>query len=354
MSRFFEALKEASRSNPDLRESVPNGYPDAPTVNRSYPDAPAVNRSDPPPAPEAGIDPAPVAWADPPRSAGTPRLEVPYSPPDLPPLETPEAAASSWTGTAFDPEAVFNGFAPRRNAYSGGRKVEISLDPKAPLIPNASGNLVLERYRRLRTKIQQMHATQPINSLLVASPGQGDGKTVTVLNMAWSFGMLPSFKVLVIDGDLRRQGIGHALRFLDGPGFSNLLDGSASLDDVVCRADSLPFHVMIAGTSKKSPAELLTASVLQRSIREMTQYFDLILVDSPPVNLVTDAQMLAGVCDGVLLVGRALATTTKSLEKSLQDLVQFRIVGTVLNGATVHERRGYYNNGYLGYGRAKA
>jgi capsular exopolysaccharide synthesis family protein len=343
MSRFFEALKEASRSNPDLSEGVPTGYPEVPSVNNS----------DTPPAPKAGNDVAPVAWADPPRSAATPGPEIPYSPPDPPPAETAGVDAPPRTATAFDPEAMFHSFTPRRSAFSGGRKIEISLDPKVPLIPNASDDLVLERYRRLRTKIQQMHATQPINSLLVTSPGQGDGKTVTVLNMAWSFGMLPSFKVLVIDGDLRRKGVGQALGLSNGPGFSNLLDGSASLDEVVCRADGLPFHVMIAGTSTKSPAELLTASELQRGIREMTQSFDLVLVDSPPVNLVTDAQMLAGVCDGVLVVGRALATTTKSLEKSLQDLAQFRIVGTVLNGATVHERRGYYNSGYSGNGRAK-
>jgi protein-tyrosine kinase len=347
MSRFFEALREASRSNPDLNEAA---------LNRNFEPA-TGDRSDPPPAPEPEIEPAPAMRADPPRTAATPVEEIPQKPvappPPPPPAETVQTGAPSWSATGFDPEAALNSFAPRRNAYSGGRKVEISLDPQAPVIPNVSGDLVLERYRRLRTKIQQMHATESINSLLVASPGQGDGKTVTVLNMAWSFGMLPSFKVLVIDGDLRKKGVGQALGVVNGPGFGNLLDGSAFFDDVVCEAEGAPFHFMIAGTSKKPPAELLTAAALQRCIREMTEYFDLVLVDSPPVNLVTDAQMLAGVCDGVLLVGRALATTTKALEKSLQDLAQFRIVGTVLNGATVGERRGYYKNGYLGYARAK-
>jgi capsular exopolysaccharide synthesis family protein len=342
MSRFFESLKEASRSHPDLSEGAPNGHAQAPTVNNP----------DPPPARNAEVDAAPAMSVDPPRPVATPRLETSYSLPDTPSPETAAAEAPGRTATAFDPEAIFNSLAPRRNAYSGGRKVDISLDPKMPLIPNANGDLVLERYRRLRTKIQQLHATKPINSLLIASPGQGDGKTVTVLNMAWSFGMLPSFKVLVIDGDLRRKGVECALKVIDQPGFGNLLDGSATLDEVVFHSDQLPFQFITAGTSERSPAELLSASALQRIIRELNQHFDLVLMDSPPVNLVTDAQMLAGVCDGVLLVGRALATTTKSLSKSLQDLAQFRIVGTVLNGATVHERRGYYNNGY--YGRAKA
>src|SRR5689334_10993509 len=145
MSRFFEALKEASRSNPDLSESVANGYPPAPTVSHS----------DPPPASMQGLDAAPVTWPDPPRSASAPKPEVSYNPPE--PLETAEVEPPFRTAPALDTEAMFDHFAPRRNGYSGGRKMEITLDPKAPLIPNANGDLVLERYRRLRTKVQQLH-----------------------------------------------------------------------------------------------------------------------------------------------------------------------------------------------------
>jgi capsular exopolysaccharide synthesis family protein len=322
MSRFFEALNEASRS-----QLSPTDDPVPPTQA----DATAARQPDPAPIPEPVKDAA-AFWA-----ASAPPEEA--SPADPPPLKA----------STFRPDALFEALAPKQRGFSGGKPVEIMIDRKAPLIPNANADLVVERYRRLRSKIQQQQAAMPIRSLLVASPGQGDGKTVTALNLAWSFGMLPSFKVLVVDGDLRKKGIGRVLGINHCPGMSNLLDGSARLEDVVLKSDDLPFQFVLAGTSKKQPAELLTSSALPDSFREMTKHFDLVLVDSPPVNLMADAQSLAGSCDGVLVVARVLSTKTKALERSLQDLLPFRIVGTILNGGIVHERQGY---DYKGYARA--
>jgi capsular exopolysaccharide synthesis family protein len=201
----------------------------------------------------------------------------------------------------------------------------------------------LEQYRRLRTKLQQQHEIQPIRSLLVASPGPGEGKTVTIMNMALSFGMLPSFRVLVIDGDLRKGTVGKWLGVGDIPGLSNVVDGSATLEDVVFTSKDIPLHFMTSGTSKRPSGELLTSPVLRESIRSLTEYFDLILVDSPPVNLLADAQMLAGSCDAVLLVARAFTTGSKAFEKALEDLQSYRLVGTVLNGGLPTQPYSYYN-----------
>jgi capsular exopolysaccharide synthesis family protein len=268
-------------------------------------------------------------------------------PPERPrsqaPLKMELPLLDAFAGSA---EALFDTFTPTRGGFSGAKTVTVNLDRKQPLIPNASSDVIVERYRRLRTKILQQHATKPINSLLVASPGAGDGKTITVLNLAVSFGMLPSFKVLVVDGDLRKRAIAGALGVEGYPGLSNLLDGSARRDDVILRAEGLPFQFMLGGTSTVSAAELLGSPKLQTSIRQLTQHFDLILVDSPPVNLMADAQMLAGGCDGVLLVARAFTTTGKAFERTLQDLLPFRLVGTVLNGAAGRERQGYEYKGH--------
>src|SRR5262249_33478728 len=128
------------------------------------------------------------------------------------------------------------------------------------------------------------------------------------------------------------------------PGLSNLIDGTAQMDDVVLKSDQLPFHFMLHGTSEKPAAELLTSPGLNQSIRQLSQHFDLVLIDSPPVNLMADAQTLAGSCDGILLVARAFSTTNKAFEKALTDLAPFRIVGTILNGGMRSERRQYYYN----------
>jgi capsular exopolysaccharide synthesis family protein len=200
----------------------------------------------------------------------------------------------------------------------------------------------VEQYRRLRTKIQQQHAVRPIRSLLVASPGPAEGKTVTALNVAFSFAMLPSFKVLLIDGDLRKKTIATWLGTRNLPGFSNLLEGSAQPEDIVFSSAEFSIHVVLSGTSQRPSAELLHSPAMGNFIGRMTEHFDLVVVDSPPVNLIADAQMLAKSCDGVLMVARAFSTSTRAFRKALQDLQPFRIVGTVLNGAMRARDHRYY------------
>jgi capsular exopolysaccharide synthesis family protein len=230
-----------------------------------------------------------------------------------------------------DPPAISS---EEASSTSIGELRNIAVDRDARVLPNAADGAVLEYYRRLRTNILQQQGIKPFRSLLVTSANPQEGKTVTTLNLALSFAMLPEFKVLVIDCDLRRGTIGKWLRATERPGFSNLIDGSSTLRDVVFRCDDVPVHFIAKGTSEKQPAELLQTSQLSAHIRRLTGQFDLVLVDSPPVNFLTDTQVLAGACDAVLLVARAFSTSKKALEKAAHDLSRFRMIGTVLNGGT--------------------
>lgn len=311
MSRFFETLKEVSRSQLVPNEPPPNEHADG-LGTSGFEKLPPIEEPDLPEIPLIAVGP----------------VSVPAGESEVPKVD-------------FSPEELFESIAPQRDTFSP-TAVKVSLDRNEPLLPHTSDSAIIERYRRLRTKIQQQHATKPIHSLMVASPSPGEGKTVTVLNLALSFAMLPSFKVLVIDGDLRKGTVGKWLGLPDRPGLSNLIDGSAGLSDVILKSDNLPFHFMLHGTSKRPATELLTSPGLQASIRKMNLYYDLVLVDSPPVNLVADAQMLAGSCDGVLLVARAFNTSNKAFEKALQDLQPNRIVGTILNGGMRGERYHHY------------
>ena len=244
---------------------------------------------------------------------------------------------------AVAPQAVAP--APERRKEFPVRTIPFRLDPNLPLMPHTEDNCIVEQYRKLRTKIQQDGEIKPIRSLLVASPGPGEGKTVTVLNLALSFGMLPGFRVLVLDGDIRKGSIAKWLGLSGLPGISNLIDGSAKLEEVVIKGENLPVHFVTAGTSTKPAAELLTSPLLGDAIRGLAEHFDLILIDSPPVNLLTDAQMLATNCDGVLLVACAFVTNTNAMQKTLAEMSTYRLIGTVLNGGM---RSSEYKN-YYGY-----
>jgi len=220
----------------------------------------------------------------------------------------------------------------------------VVLDRRAKLIPNAISPAVMERYRMLRTKILQEREKTPFRSLVVTSANPQEGKTVTVLNLALSFATLPSFKVLVVDGDMRRGTLGSWLGVDDDRiGLSNLVEGSAQLSDVILKSDEIPMDFILRGNSGVRD---LQASQYAARFREMMEQYDLVLVDSPPVNLITDVQLIASSCDAVLLVARAFSTSRKSLEDAVQNLQPFRIIGTVLNAAQSKPIRRY--SGYYG------
>jgi|SRR5215469_2003051 len=217
-----------------------------------------------------------------------------------------------------------------------------ALDRTAPLIPNTIDLAVIESYRRLRAKIIQEQERNPFRSLVITSPAPEDGKTVTALNLALSLAAVPSYRVLLVDGDLRRGRLGKALGVGELPGLGNLIEGTAELEDVVLRCDNNPGYFMLRGSSATPPAELLYSSRLVPQLRKMAEHFSLVLIDSPPVNLVSDAQLLAAGCDAVLVVARAFATTRKGLQKAVQELSPFRIIGTVLNRGIRTDLTGYY------------
>ena len=305
MSRFYHALREASRQNAE-------GNPgDAGWA------AVGINNGRAP-------TPADANLSEPPVTAMPPREEPPI--------------LSEGHEDAQAPIPPTNG--------SLGTTAKMALDQKARVIPNMVDPVIVEHYRRLRTKLIQQQTAKPFRSLMVTSAGPQEGKSVTTLNLGLSFAMLPNFRVLVVDGDLRRGSLGKWLGVGNRPGLSNLLDGSAILEDVVLKCDEIPIHFMVCGNSALPAAELLQSARSGNHFRRMCEEFSLVLVDSPPVNLITDAQLLAASCDAVLLVARAFTTTRKSFEKAAQDLQPFRVVGTILNAGTsvqLYKRyHGYY------------
>jgi capsular exopolysaccharide synthesis family protein len=221
-----------------------------------------------------------------------------------------------------------------------GTVAKAGLDRGARLLPYATNSAVVDHYRRLRTKILQQREIKPFKSLVVTSASPQEGKTVTVINLALSFSSLPNFKVVVIDGDLRRGTLGGWLGVSeDQLGLSNLLEGSAKLEDVVLKSDQIPMHFMVRGNAQVPD---LHPSHFAGHFRRLSELYDLVLVDSPPVNLLADVQILAANSDAVLLVARAFSTTRKSLEKAAQELAPFRIIGSVLNAGVTPRSSKYY------------
>ncbi|MDZ7267803.1 MAG: polysaccharide biosynthesis tyrosine autokinase [candidate division KSB1 bacterium] len=202
---------------------------------------------------------------------------------------------------------------------------------------------IAEAYRTLRTGIQYTHFGSPLRTLLVTSPGPGDGKSTTVANLAIVMAQSGS-KVLLIDADLRRPVLHHVFKLDRRLGLSNVLAGHAAHGEAIAATEIDNLHVMTCGTLPPNPSELLGSSTMQRLMETLKAEYEILLFDSPPAIAVTDAAVLARLVDGVFLVVKAGQTSKEATFQTFKLLQQMkaRFLGTLLNSVKMESLYGSY------------
>ena len=222
-----------------------------------------------------------------------------------------------------------------------------------PVSISKPGDVMVEAYRGLRTAVQFAAMEKPIKVIQVTSPLPGEGKTTTAANLAVLLAQTGK-RVVIVDGDLRRPRL-HEVFAADGQrGLTSALLGQPTLDllwPVALPAGHL--EVMAAGPIPTNPSETLGSQRMRAVIDELTRMFDLVVIDSAPVLPVTDAVVLAGLVDAVVIVARADQTTDRQLREAVGLLQRSAapLVGAVLNG--VDPDRDPYGQGY-GYRKGYA
>jgi capsular exopolysaccharide synthesis family protein len=207
-----------------------------------------------------------------------------------------------------------------------------------------------ESYRSLRTSVQFSRQERQLRSLVVTSPAASEGKTSTLANLGVVFAQMGE-RILMVSCDLRRPRLGQFFGFDEGTGLTTVLLGQCQLDAAirpVAGYDRL--WALPAGQVPPNPAELLNGSLARDIFATVSQRFDLVLIDSPPVLPVTDAVLLAQHADATLMVAAAGQTSRSDLRRAAEKLAQVdvEVLGTVLNQVT---RQTGYGYGY-GYGYA--
>lgn len=202
-----------------------------------------------------------------------------------------------------------------------------------------------EAYRHIRTNVQFSSRESVIETLLVTSPGAGDGKSVTASNLAIVMAQAER-RTLLIDADLRRPRVHRLFDLARSPGLSDALEGEAPGDSDSLAIQDTPIDdlsVLTAGGAVDRPAERVGSADLRRLIRHLKSEFDVIVIDTPPILAATDAAYLSTQCDGTLLVTRAAETTQHELQHAIETLddVGATILGTVFNGFDVSMAYGY-------------
>jgi receptor protein-tyrosine kinase/non-specific protein-tyrosine kinase len=203
-----------------------------------------------------------------------------------------------------------------------------------------------EQYRTLRTELFHAAAKKQIQVVMVTSALAGEGKTSTVLNLAFAIAQSKEKRVLVIDGDMRRPNIASFLGLRPAVGLIETLTRENDVFDSIFSLDEHDLYVLPVKKESNNPTELLSSERLGEMLALLRGYFDFILVDSPPVMPFADARLLAGHADTLILVVRAGLAPYDTVEKAIGALPQGRILGVVLNGAEHAQESGYYDYYY--------
>ncbi|MFJ8526940.1 CpsD/CapB family tyrosine-protein kinase [Bacillus sp. NPDC094106] len=203
---------------------------------------------------------------------------------------------------------------------------------------------VAEQYRNIRTNIQFTAIESEMHSIVVTSSNAGEGKTTTTANLAVVFGQQGK-KVLLIGADMRKPALEQLFQTKSVLGVTNVLSGQASFKQCVQETYIPNVSFIPSGPIPPNPAELLSCGKMKELIEQGYAEYDLILIDTPPVLAVTDAQIVANLCDGIILVVRSEVTEKDKVVKAKQllDKTTGKLLGVVLNDKKqVDTKYGYY------------
>ncbi|WP_419705370.1 polysaccharide biosynthesis tyrosine autokinase [Promicromonospora sp. NFX87] len=189
-----------------------------------------------------------------------------------------------------------------------------------------------EAFRRLRTNLQFLDLDGGPQAFVVTSSVPDEGKTTSAINLAITLADADS-RVLLIDADLRRPSVAGYLGMEGSVGLTTLLIQRATIDDVIQPWGSAGLFVMPSGVVPPNPAELVGSKAMARLVHEMSEQFDYVIIDTPPLLPVTDAALIARMTSGVLMVAGAGQIRREQLRQSLANLstVSARVLGIVLN-----------------------
>lgn len=217
------------------------------------------------------------------------------------------------------------------------RHLITQLNPRSP---------ISEHYRTVRTNIEFSSVDEEIHTLMVTSSGPSEGKSMTTANLAVVYAQQGK-KVLLIDADLRKPTVHYTFRVDNLRGLSTVLVNEMSLEEVVNVSSVDNLDIVTSGPIPPNPSELLGSKRMQQLIQEAKTLYDIVLFDTPPVLVVTDAQILANFVDGSILVVRSKQTEYEAAIKAKESLetAQSKLLGAILNDREKTDQNYYYYYG---------
>lgn len=211
-------------------------------------------------------------------------------------------------------------------------------DPKSP---------ISEVYRSIRTNIQFSKLDNDMKTIVVTSSKQDEGKTTVASNLAVSFAALEGKRVLIIDADLRNPSIHKMFNKPNTFGLTDVLTGKKELKKCVQTTEIESLQILTTGTIPPNPGEMLESKKMRDFLEDVSDYYDYIFIDTPPIGIIMDAGVLANDADGTILVvgAKDVETERAKISKERLEKVKANVIGAVLNKYI--EKNGSY--GYYSY-----
>lgn len=247
------------------------------------------------------------------------------------PPGAPGAASAAWDLSSRALGSV--GVYPVRQV---GGEVPPLVDPTSP---------ESEQYRTIKARVEYISRTEetPIRKILLTSPGSGDGKTLTALNLALVLAQDESKSVLFIDADLRKPGIRDYFAHQPRIGLAEALNGERPPASVLFHPEGSRLFILPSGSGILNPAELLGSIRMEMFLGRLAAAFDHIVIDTPPVGLFIDADVLGARADACFIVVRAGRTTKKQVARTIETMRKHHLVGLVLNDVRQGPFERYYH-----------
>lgn len=209
---------------------------------------------------------------------------------------------------------------------------------------------IVESYKVARTNIMFSLAANEKKVFAVTSYSKGEGKSTASSNLAISFSKMGK-KVLLIDADMRRPNIHNIFKLNNSAGLSNVVSKMISFEEAVKCDVITDLDVLVAGTIPPNPSELMCSNSFIKMIEKLTEEYEYIIIDTPPVGVVADALLLKDLIAGFVVVVREKVTTHRDLSKLLESmkLADTKVLGLVEVGCDISARKGKKKYYYYQY-----
>jgi protein-tyrosine kinase len=259
----------------------------------------------------------------------------------------PTAAPAGATLTPKQSHASDQAAAPGVNTahVMSFERIDARYAGKVVVDENISGES-REQYRRLAASLHHAQAATGIKVVMLSSAVMGEGKTLTSSNLALTLSESYHKQVLLIDADLRRPTLHSLFRIRAGAGLTEGLAAGGAAHKVPVHQISSRLGVLAAGRPTSNPIAGLTSARMRQLLEEARGSFDWVIVDTPPVALLPDANLLGAMVDGAVLVVRAGSTPWDLVQRAVAAIGQEHLLGVVLNGATAEAGSNYYGYDY--------